>query len=162
MKALVIIALAAATAHAEPDVSVSTDLALARHGVGLDVDLAGGVGFAGKDSYGARARIGAVLFHEPNFVSLGVAGMVSPLGSSALGFEVGYGEVFRGFTAQAGCYPVDSVGGAIVSAQVGWALFGVEYQRRIAGPAPDQAVIAVVHLPLGTIYQMLKQPPGVI
>ncbi|MFT3694591.1 MAG: hypothetical protein QM831_15690 [Kofleriaceae bacterium] len=169
MRALVILAMLAGVAHADPDVhSVANDFALSRKGIGLDLDVSGGLRLADGDSmmtrpYFARARVGALLFHEPNFFSVGVAGMISPLASTSLGFEVAYGEVFHGFTAQAGIYPIDSAGGTIVSAQAGWALFGVEYQRRISGPREDdQAVIAVLHVPLGIVYQMMKKPPGVI
>jgi hypothetical protein len=69
----------------------------------------------------------------------------------------------NGWTAQAGVFPLDSTGGTIVEAQLGWTVFGAEYQRRVSGPRDsDQALVFVVHVPLGIVYQMLRTPPGVV
>ncbi len=164
--ALVIVALAATPASAEP--ARVADGLLARRGIGLDLDLALGarlVAGAGDDTraWFARARAGVLLYDEPSFWSLGIAGQHGPLDSSSLGIELGYAEVFHGATAQVGVFPIDSAGGTSVEGQLGWTVFGVEYQRRISGPRDgDQAVMFVVHAPLGVIYQMLNDPPGVV
>ena len=162
--ALVIVALASTSA-----VAGSTDVAyglLSRHGLGLDLDLAVGARLrAGEGdatrSWFTRARVGLLAFDEPSFWSLGVAGQYGPLASSSLGIELGYAEVFHGATAQVGVFPLDTTGGTSVTAQLGWTVFGLEYQRRISGPRDgDQALVFVVQAPLGVIYQMLKDPPG--
>lgn len=155
---------AADPAHA----GVANDPFLSRRGLGLDLDLAGGVlvhAGAGDDTRAwlTRARVGVLLFNEPSFLSLGVAGQLGPLASSSLGIELAYSEVVNGLTAQVGVFPLDSIGGTIVEAQVGWTVFAAEYQRRVSGPREsDQALVVVVHAPLGIIYQMLRTPPGVV
>jgi len=157
--------LAAADPH---HVGIANDLFLSRRGIGLDLDLAGGVlvhAGAGDDtrSWLTRARVGVLVFNEPTFLSLGVAGQVGPLASSSLGVELAYSDVVNGWTAQAGVFPLDTTGGTIVEAQLGWTVFGAEYQRRVSGPREsDQALVFVVHVPLGLVYQMLRTPPGVV
>jgi hypothetical protein len=181
---LAIVALGTATASADPfpgapptpyssavdpsHVGVANDLFLSRRGIGLDLDLAGGVlvhAGAGDDtrSWLTRARVGVLVFNEPSFLSLGVAGQVGPLASSSLGVELAYSEVVNGWTVQAGVFPLDTTGGTIVEAQLGWTVFAAEYQRRVSGPRDsDQALVFVVHVPLGIVYQMLRTPPGVV
>jgi hypothetical protein len=155
---------AADPAHA----GVANDPFLSRRGIGLDLDLAGGIlAHAGAGdttrSWLTRARVGVLLFDEPSFLSLGIAGQLGPLASSSLGLELAYGEVVNGVTAQVGVFPLDSTGGTIVEAQLGWTVFAAEYQRRVSGPRDsDQALVVVVHAPLGIIYQMLRTPPGVV
>ena len=157
--------LAAADPH---HVGIANDMFLSRRGIGLDLDLAGGVlvhAGAGDDtrSWLTRARVGVLVFNEPTFLSLGVAGQVGPLASSSLGVELAYSDVVNGWTAQAGVFPLDTTGGTIVEAQLGWTVFGAEYQRRVSGPREsDQALVFVVHVPLGLVYQMLRTPPGVV
>lgn len=173
VRALVVLIAIAGAAHADPividpHVGVANDPFLSRQGIGLDLDLAGGARVhAGEGdttrSWLTRARVGLLLFHEPTFISLGVAGQIGPLASSSLGVELGYSEVVNGLTAQIGVFPLDTTGGTIVEAQVGWTVFAAEYQRRVSGPRDsDQALVFVVHAPLGIIYQMLKTPPGVV
>lgn len=170
---VIAVALASSIAAADPPadpkhVGVANDLFLSRRGIGLDLDLAAGARIhagAGDDtrSWLTRARVGVLLFNEPSFVSLGVAGQLGPLASSSLGLELAYSEVVHGATAQVGVFPLDSTGGTIVEAQVGWTVFAAEYQRRVSGPRDgDQALVFVVHAPLGIIYQMLRTPPGVV
>ncbi|MEO6775431.1 MAG: hypothetical protein ABI437_20430 [Kofleriaceae bacterium] len=147
---------------------IANDLYLSRRGIGLDLDLAGGARVhAGAGdvtrSWFARARAGVLVFDEPSFWSLGVAGQLGPLASSSLGVELAYGEVLYGVTAQAGVFPLDTTGGTVVEAQLGWTVFAAEYQRRVSGPRDgDQALVFAVHAPLGIIYQMLRTPPGVV
>jgi len=152
----------------DPHVGVANDPFLSRAGIGLDLDLAGGVRVHAADgadtrAWLTRARAGVLLFHEPSFISLGIAGQLGPLASSSLGVELAYSEVVNGLTAQVGAFPLDSIGGTIVEGQLGWTVFAAEYQRRVSGPRDgDQAFFVVVHAPLGIIYQMLKPPPGVV
>lgn len=159
---------AAAPAPSAPHVGFANDLFLSRQGIGLDLDFAAGLRVHVADgdesrSWLTRARAGVLLFREPSFVSLGIAGQLGPLASSSLGVELAYSEVVNGLTAQAGVFPLDTTGGTIVEAQVGWTVFAAEYQRRVSGPRDgDQAFFVVVHAPLGVIYQMLKTPPGVV
>jgi len=173
--ALAALMLVAPVVNADPavvptplHVGVANDLFLSRRGIGLDLDLAGGLRVdegAGDDtrSWFTRARAGVLLFDEPSFVSLGVAGQLGPLASSSLGVELAYSEVVHGATAQVGVFPLDTTGGTIVEAQVGWTVFAAEYQRRVSGPRDgDQVVVLAIHAPLGIIYQMLKTPPGVV
>jgi len=173
LRALVVLVALASTAHGDPvtidpHVGLANDPFLSRQGVGLDLDIAGGLRVhAGEGattrSWLTSARVGVLLFHEPTFISLDLAGQLGPLASSSLGVELGYSEVVNGLTAQIAVFPVDSVGGTIVEAQVGWAVFAAEYQRRVSGPRDsDQAFVVAIHAPLGIIYQMLKTPPGII
>lgn len=163
--ARLVVVLVALTASAAAD---SGSFDLSRRGIGLDLDVAGGARLHAGDgdvsrSWFARARAGVLLFSEPTFLSLGVAGQLGPLDSSSLGVEVNYSEVFRGFTAQAGIFPIDSTGGTIVEGKLGWAAFGAEYQRRVSGPRDgDQVVVFTIDVPIGLIYQMMKPIPGVV
>ena len=165
--ALALLFVLTASAAAAPATSVG-NFELSRQGIGLDLDVAGGARLHAGDgdvsrSWFARARAGVLLFSEPSFLSLGVAGQLGPLDSSSLGLELNYSEVFRGFSAQAGIFPLDTEGGTIVEAQLGWAVFGAEYQRRISGPRDgDQVFVLTIQVPLGLIYQMLQPIPGVV
>lgn len=166
MSARALLVLVALTASATAG-SVG-NFELSRQGVGLDLDVAGGARLHAGDgdvsrSWFARARAGVLVFSEPTFLSLGVAAQLGPLASSSIGIEASYTEVFRGFSAQAGIFPLDSEGGAIVEGQLGWAIFGAEYQRRISGSREgDQVFLITLHVPLGVVYQMLKPTPGVV
>jgi hypothetical protein len=139
-----------------------------RQGIGLDLDVAAGVRLhsgAGDETrwWFARARAGVLVYNEPSFWSLGIAGQFSPLDSAALGIELQYVEVFHGLSAQVGAFPLDTTGGTSIELQLGFAVLGVEYQRRVSGPRDgDQAFVVLLHAPLGVIYQMLHDPPGVL
>ncbi|MEO8551211.1 MAG: hypothetical protein ABI678_14610 [Kofleriaceae bacterium] len=167
LRLLAVVVALTSTAAAEPAKSVG-NFELSRQGIGLDLDVAGGARLHAGDgdvsrSWFARARAGVLLFSEPTFLSLGAAGQLGPLDSSSLGVELNYSEVFRGFSAQVGIFPLDTTGGTIVEAQLGGAVVGAEYQRRISGPrGGDQVFVLTVQVPLGLIYQMLKTPPGVV
>ncbi len=139
---------------------------LVRQGLGIDLDVAGGVRVHAGDGDAtrlgfARIRAGVLLFDEPTFLGLGIAAQLGPLASSSLGVELRYTEVFHGLFAQAGVFPIDSIGGTTLELQAGWTLVGLEYQRRVSGPRDhDQALVVVLQVPLGVIYQMTRDPPG--
>jgi hypothetical protein len=173
VRTLVLAALSgSAVAWAEPPVSESPPAKIGygvlRQGIGLDLAFAGGLRLHDGDGattrpWLARARVGALRFDEPSFWSLGVAGQIGPLGSASLGLELQYVEVFHATSVQLGVFPLDTVGGTTIEAQVGWAVLGLEYQRRLSGPRDgDQVLVLVLHVPVGVILQMLKDPPGVV
>ena len=159
-----VVALAIVPAIASADPKMADVSVLFRHGIAFDLDVAGGVRVdAGSGdrtrSWFGRARAGVLLFDEPNFLSLGIAGQLGPLDSSALGLEAQFVEVFHGFSAQVGVFPVDSIGGTTLEGQLGWAVLGVEYQRRVSGPLDgDHAIVLLVQVPLGVLWQMLHDP----
>jgi hypothetical protein len=138
-----------------------------RHGVAWDVEIALGLRVAhnsGDDSrWGfARARAGLLLFREPTFLSVGIAGQYGPLGSSALGIEAQVVDIQKGIWLQLGGFPIDSVG-SVIEVGFGFSLFGVEWQRRVSGTqSGDQVLLVVLEVPLGLIRQLLKPPPGLI
>lgn len=168
LRLLALVVALSSTAAAEPTKPTVGNFELSRQGIGLDLDVAGGARLHAGDgdvtrSWFARARAGVLVFAEPSFLALGVAGQLGPLDSSSLGIELNYSEVFRGFSAQAGIFPLDTTGGTIVEGQLGWAVFGAEYQRRISGPRDgDQAFVVTIQVPIGLIYQMMKTPPGIV
>ncbi len=139
---------------------------LLRQGLGVDANVTAGVRVHAGDGDDtrllfARVRAGVLLYSEPAFLALGVAGQLGPLGSSSLGVELQYTEVFHGFSGQLGVFPLDTTGGTTLEAQLAFTLVGVEYQRRVSGPRDhEQAVLLVLQVPLGVIYQMLQDPPG--
>jgi hypothetical protein len=165
-RAVVVLALVPAIASADPkpvaDVSV-----LFRRGIAFDLELAGGVRVEAPSgdrtrAWFGRACAGVLLFDEPNFVSVGIAGQLGPLDSSALGLEAQFVEVFHGFSAQVGVFPVDSIGGTTLEGQLGWTVLGVEYERRVSGPRDgDRVIVLLVQAPLGVLWQMLHDPSGV-
>lgn len=166
---IVAIALRAAPAAADPQLVVADPIgAVTHHGIGLDLALAGGLRVHAGDgddtrSWFARARVGVSLINEPTFLSLGVAAQISPLDSKSLGIELNYSEVFHATFAQVGLFPLDTAGGTSFEAAVGWTVVGLEYQRRLSGSRDgDQVLLATVQVPIGLIYTMLHDPPGVV
>jgi hypothetical protein len=105
-----------------------------------------------------RARAGVTIYHEPNFLILGISGQLGALDSASLGIEAEYVHLWRGVWVQGGVYPLDSQGGVIVGAAAGYALFGLEYQRRVSGDrASDQTLVVSLHIPLGIIRVAMKR-----
>jgi hypothetical protein len=141
---------------------------LQRHGVSWDLTVSGGVrlwhGDGDQTRWGfGRARAGVMMFREPTFVLVGITGQYSPLGSTALGIEAEYLNLWSGAWGQVGFDALDSVGGVSTRASVGYALFGVEYQRRLSGTrSGDQALLLELQVPLGVIKQSFTDPEGVI
>jgi len=141
---------------------------LQRQGITLDLTLAGGVTLLhGSDddtrAWFGRARAGVLMYNEPNFLIVGIAGQYSPLASKSLGLEAQYIDLWRGTWIQAGVFPLDTAGGVSIEGSVGYALLGVEYQRRLSGDhSGDQSLVLSLHIPLGVIRAVLKPVPGVI
>jgi hypothetical protein len=165
---LALVATLGSVASADPATHEVANGLIMREGIGLDVDVAAGVRLhagQGDDTrwWFSRARVGVLLIDEPSFWSLGIAGQLGPLASSSLGVELQYVEVYHGASVQLGVFPLDSIGGTTLEAQVGLTLVSLEYQRRVSGPRDgDQALVVELQVPLGVIYQMLKDPPGVV
>ncbi len=146
---------------------VVTPTTLQRHGQTIDLTLAGGVTLArsGDDTqhWFGRARVSWLAYNEPNFLIVGLAGQFSPLGSKSLGVEAQYIDLWRGTWIQGGVYPLDTTHGVSIEGSVGYALFGVEYQRRLSGDhSGDQALVLSLHVPLGVVRAAIRPPPGVI
>jgi hypothetical protein len=145
---------------------VLVDGMIQRHGVSFDLTLSGGLRLlhSGDETrwWFGRARAGVLLYSEPSFLMLGIAGQISPLGSRSLGVEVEYANLWQGYWVQAGVYPIDSTSGVSVSADLGYTLFGFEYQRRVSGDhSGDQALLFMLHVPIGVVYAVKKTPRGV-
>jgi hypothetical protein len=141
---------------------------LQRQGITLDLTLAGGVTLLhGSDddtrAWFGRARAGVLMYNEPNFLIVGIAGQYSPLASKSLGIEAQYIDLWRGTWIQAGVFPLDTAGGVSIEGSVGYALLGVEYQRRLSGDhSGDQSLVLSLHIPLGVVRAVLRPVPGVI
>ncbi len=142
---------------------VLVDVAYRKSGVSPDLTLGAGVRVwrgEGDESrwWTARARAGVMLYREPSFLILGLSGQLGALDSSSLGIEAEYVNLWRGFWFQGGVYPIDSQGGVIVGAGAGYALLGLEYQRRVSGDRKgDQTLAISLHLPLGVVRVARKR-----
>lgn len=141
---------------------------LQRNGMTIDLTVAGGVRLLhgeGDQSrwWFGRARAGLLIYNEPNFLILGIAGQLGPLDSSSLGFEAQYIDLWRGTWIQAGVFPLDTAGGVTIEGSVGFTLFGVEYQRRLSGAREgDQTLLISLHVPLGVVRAVRQDPVGVV
>ena len=134
---------------------------LIRHGIAPELTIAGGVRVAAGDDdhvrrFMGRIRAGITLFSEPNFLVAGVTGTIGTLDSSSVGVEVGFINMITGIWLQGGWMPIDSTDGQIVSATFGYALFGLEYQRRVSGSQKDeQSLTITLQVPLGVLKVLL-------
>lgn len=156
---------------AEPPKTVKVivmDTVMHRRGLSPDLELGFGVRAWHGDNddtrwWSFRARAGIVLYNEPTFLSVGIAGQVGTLHSSALGFEAKYANLEHGFWFGGEVLPVDSIGGTIVGGFLGYALFGVDYQRRVSGSRNgDQTLTVMLTVPLGIIRIAAMRSPAVI
>jgi len=136
---------------------VMADFAYIHRGISPDLTLATGVRIVHGDGdqtrwWFARARAGVMAYNEPNFLILGLTGQFNPLDSASLGVELEYLNLWQGFWGSAGLQFYDSAGGTTFEGALGFTLFGLEYQRRLSGDRKeDQALMIMVHLPLGLV-----------
>ena len=142
---------------------------LQRQGISPDLELAGGVRLYHPDStesrwWTARVRAGVLIYAEPKFLALGIAGQFSSLGSEMLGVEVKGMDLWQGIWLQGDAFFLDhGVGGTTLAASLGYGLFGLEYERRVSGArSGDQTLAFMLNIPLGTIRVVMKAPVGVI
>ena len=142
---------------------IRSDVLFHRRGISPDLTLTTGIRAYRGDGdesrlWFARAPAGFVLYNEPTFLGVGITGQFSVLDSAALGVEAQYIDLWRGIWAQGGVTFVDSKGGAMLQAAIGFTLFGVEYTRRVSGNHErDQALVVSVHVPLGVIRVAMKK-----
>ena len=128
-----------------------------RRGISPDVTVALGLRVARSDGASApwglaRLRAGVLFAFDPLFVVVGASGQVGGLGKYSLGLEAQFIHMEAGGWLQLGVAPLRDTGGASLSATIGFTLFGIEYQRDIAGDAEgDQALLLTAHVPFGVL-----------
>ena len=123
-----------------------------------DLQVEGGIGFGldGRlpDVALGRLRAGALLVDEPLIFNLGVTGELGGLASRGVGVALELNH-FGGPWLRAG---VAYVRGAdwMSRASLGFAIFSVEWQHRLASWEPRHALIFQLRLPIG-IYCFLSK-----
>jgi hypothetical protein len=138
------------------------DIAYQRKGISPDLTLGFGVRLWRGDGdstrwWNARARLGVMFYREPSFLIAGISGQLNALASSSLGLELQYIDLWRGFWFQGAISPI-STDGVITGGAAGYALFGLEYQRRLTGDRKgDQALLLTIHVPLGIVRVVRRQ-----
>lgn len=122
----------------------------------ISLSLGGGIGIKhpiATNIYGA-ARVGVLFAFEPWVINLGLSGELGALPRRGLGaeFELNY---VRGPFVQVG---YDRIAGRDWMARltVGFALFGVQWQHRMSSTPPDNALLFLLRLPLGTGWFFLN------
>ena len=141
---------------------------LQRQGISPDFTISGGVRLYHNETgdsrwWFGRVRAGVLIYQEPTFLSVGVAGQFGPLDSAALGVEARMFNLWNGGWIQGGVYPLDRAGGVSLEAAIGYGIFGLDYERRVSGPhSSDQTLCITLEVPLGLLRVVLKDPEGVI
>lgn len=141
---------------------------LQRQGISPDFTISGGVRLYHNDTgdsrwWFGRVRAGVLIYQEPTFLSVGIAGQLGPLDSAALGIEARMFNLWNGGWIQGGVYPLDRAGGVSLEAAIGYGIFGLDYERRVSGPhGGDQTLCLTLEVPLGLLRVVLKEPEGVI
>ena len=161
---------AATTAPAPKQVTVVlANGMLQRQGIAPDLEITGGLRiYKGGDQqdtrwWMARVRAGVLLYQEPHFLGLGIAGQFGSLDNDQLGFEAKLADVWNGFFIQGGVFPIGTKSGVSLEAAIGYGIFGVQYERRVSGAYQgDQTLMITLTAPLGTLRVMLQRPQGVI
>jgi hypothetical protein len=111
--------------------------------------LGGGIGINGAidtNLYGAL-RLGVLFAYEPWVFNLGIIGELGALPKQGIGAEVEV-NYLRGPYLQFG-YDRMADGDFMIRSTLGFALFGVQWQHRLAATKPSDALIFVLRLPLG-------------
>lgn len=111
--------------------------------------LGGGIGIEGAidtNLYGAL-RLGLLFAYEPWVINLGISGELGALPKRGVGAEIEL-NYLRGPYLQFG-YDKTADGDFMIRSTVGFALFGVQWQHRLATTKPSDALLFVLRLPLG-------------
>ncbi len=123
-----------------------------------DLQVEGGVGFGldGRlpDIALGRLRAGALLAHDPLIFNLGVTGELGGLASRGAGVELEVNH-FGGPWLRAGISYVRS-DDWMTRASLGFAIFSLEWQHRLASWEPRHALMFQLRLPIG-IYCFLSR-----
>lgn len=142
---------------------------LQRQGISPDLEVSGGLRiYKGGDQqdtrwWMARVRAGVLLYQEPRFLGLGIAGQFGSLDNNQLGLEAKLADVWNGFFIQGGVFPIGTKSGVSLEASIGYGVFGLQYERRVSGVNQgDQTLMLCLTAPLGTLRVMLQRPQGVI
>jgi hypothetical protein len=142
---------------------------LQRHGLSPDLEITGGLRvYKGGDQqdtrwWFARVRAGVVLYNEPNFLSVGIAGQLGSLDNDQLGFEAKYMNLWNGTWLQGGVFPIGTRSGVTMEASIGYGIFGLQYERRVSGANQgDQTLCLTLTAPLGILRVVLQKPQGLI
>ena len=140
---------------------------LQRQGISPDFTITGGVRLYHNDTadsrwWFGRVRAGVLIYQEPTFISLGVAGQLGALDSAALGVEARLFNLWNGGWVQGGVFPIDHHG-VTLEASLGYGLLGLDYERRVSGArSGDQTLCLNLEVPLGLLRVVLKPPEGVV
>jgi hypothetical protein len=143
-------------------------ITLHRRGVLPDLTLSGGVRVwnnSGADTRGgfARVRVGVTLFAEPTFAIAGIAAQWSALNASQLGLQGEVANSESGLWGAVGVWGFDRFGGLAFDGELGWSVFGVEYDRRVSGTrSGDSTLCLMMRVPLGVIWALVRLPSGVV
>jgi hypothetical protein len=127
-------------------------------GFSWDLQIEGGAGFGldGRlpDIVVGRLRAGALLANEPLIYNLGITGELGGLASRGVGAELEVNH-FGGPWARAGLSYVRG-DDWMTRLSLGFAIFSVEWQHRLASWEPRNALMFQLRLPIG-IYCFLSR-----
>jgi hypothetical protein len=136
-----------------------------RRGVSWDLEIEGGLRLAQSDELGAstlmgRLKLGVMLVREPLYLSLMATGELGGVASRGIGAQLQLTHVWSGLWAHlGGAWSRNDT--AVVSAAVGWALLGVEWQRALtSSDSLGDALFLELRLPLGIIYALQTRKPA--
>lgn len=142
-----------------PDLSVLT-----QRGPSWDLTLRGGYAVAGcciDMRFTGGARAGVAYWSDPMVYVLGATFDAGAIAGAAVGAEAAIFDVAGGLWASVGIAYAWAGRAPLVSAWVGWALFGVQYQYRADPGAPQQHAFTFgISVPLGVLVSRILWQGG--
>jgi hypothetical protein len=142
-----------------PDLSMLT-----QRGWGLDLTLRGGYSVAGcciDTRFTGGARAGLAYWADPMVYVLGATFDAGSIAGAAAGIEAAILDVAGGLWASVGVGYAWEGRAPLVSAWVGWALVGVQYQFRAEPGVPQQHAFTIgVSVPLGVLVSRVVWQSG--
>ena len=108
-----------------------------------------------------RLKLGVMLIREPLYFSLMATGELGGVASRGIGAQLQITHVWSGLWGHVGgTWSRNDT--AVVSAAVGWALLGLEWQRELtSSESLGDALFLELRVPLGIIYVLQTRAPTV-
>jgi hypothetical protein len=115
----------------------------------ISLSLGGGIGINGAldSNLHAALRLGALFAFQPWVINVGINGQLGALARRGVGGEVEL-NYLRGPFLQFG-YDKVAGGDFMTRATIGFAVFGIQWQHRLAATKPDNALLFLLRLPFG-------------
>jgi hypothetical protein len=156
--------VAPGAAERTPEVRLPDLAVLSQRGPAWDLTLRGGYAVAGcciDTRFTGGARAGVAYWSDPMVYVLGATFDAGAIAGAAVGAEAAILDVAGGLWASVGVAYAWEGRAPLVSAWVGWALFGVHYQFRADPGAPQQhAVTLGISVPLGVLVSRILWQSG--